>query len=279
MNGSIFRARSQALASAALLVLASAAQPVVAQTATPAKAANTVLVSVNGTKIHADLVDQLVSASVAGGTKDTPELREAIKVELVARVALAEEARKQGLDKVPATLNQLMLARDNVLSDAAIQKYAEKNPITPAMLQAEYKRQLALVADLDQYLVSNIVVETEAQAQEVLKALKAGKSFELLAKEKSLDNSRLSGASLGWVLASQLIKPLDAVVVNLSKGVTAAAPIATQVGWQVIKVEDKRKFQLPAFEESQALLSRSLLNTQRTEYVQSVVKAAKVEPQ
>ena len=30
---------------------------------------------------------------------------------LVARVALAEEARKQGLDKVPATLNQLMLAQ------------------------------------------------------------------------------------------------------------------------------------------------------------------------
>lgn len=273
------RVRPHAIACFAMLTLAALALPTMAQTSAvaPAKAANAVLASVNGTKIYADLVDQLASASVANGAKDAPELREAIKTELIARVALADEARKQGLDKAPATLNQLLLARENVLSDAAMQKYAEKNPITPALVRAEYQRQLALAADLDQYLVSNIVVETEAQGQDVLKALKAGQPFEKLAKEKSLDNSRLNGASLGWVLASQLIKPLDSVVVNLAKGVTAAAPIATQAGWQVIRVEDKRKFQAPTFDESQAQLLRGLLNKQRAEYVQGVVKAAKVE--
>lgn len=279
VNPSTLKPWSQVIACFLLVALAAVAVPAKAQTTAPAptKSANAVVASVNGTKIYADLVDQLVSASVANGAKDTPELREAIKTELIARVALADEARKQGLDKVAATLNQLLLARDNVLSDAAIQKYAEKNPITPALLRAEYQRQLALTADLDQYLVSNIVVETEAQAQEVLKALKAGQSFEKLAKEKSLDSSRQNGASLGWVLAGQLIKPLDSVVVNLAKGVTAAAPIATQAGWQVIRVEDKRKFQAPTFEESQAQLLRGMLNNQRAEYVQSVLKAAKIE--
>ena len=67
------------------------------------------------------------------------------------------------------------------------------------------------------------------------------------------------------------------VVVNLNKGAVSAAPIATSVGWQLIKLEDKRKFQPPTFEESKPLLLRSLQANQQNEYVQKLVKAAKVE--
>jgi len=247
-----------------------------ANTATSATASPAVM-TVNGTKIPADMLEQLVAAAVANGAKDGTELREAIKTELVARTVLAQEARKLSLDKPVAAQNQLAMARDGVLAELAVQKFAEKVSLSDDVLQAEYKRQLTLLADVDQYLVSNMVVQTEAEAVDIIKKLKSGASFETLAKEKSLDNSRTNGGSLGWLLANQLVQPLPSVIVNLAKGAVAAAPIATQVGWQVIKLDDKRKFVPPSFEESRQQLVRAVQTNQRNDYVQKLVKAAKVE--
>jgi len=240
-------------------------------------AASPAVMTVNGTKIPADMLEQLVAAAVANGAKDGTELREAIKTELVARTVLAQEARKLSLDKPVAAQNQLAMARDGVLAELAVQKFAEKVSLSDDVLQAEYKRQLTLLADVDQYLVSNMVVQTEAEAVDIIKKLKSGASFETLAKEKSLDNSRTNGGSLGWLLANQLVQPLPSVIVNLAKGAVAAAPIATQVGWQVIKLDDKRKFVPPSFEESRQQLVRAVQTNQRNDYVQKLVKAAKVE--
>jgi peptidyl-prolyl cis-trans isomerase C len=233
--------------------------------------------TVNGSKIGSELLEQLVVRNTSNGVKDTPELREAIKNELIALVVLSQDARKLSLDKSPAAQSQLQLARDGVLAELAIQKNAESLTITDAMVNAEYKRQLAGLEDVEQYQVSNIVLQTEAQALDVLKALKSGQSFEQLAKDQSIDSSRASGGSLGWVLPNQLIAPLASVVVNLSPGAVAVAPIATQVGWQVIKLNDKRKFQPPSLEDSKPQLVRSLLTNHRAEYVQKLLKAAKID--
>jgi len=242
-----------------------------------APAATASVMTVNGTKVPADMLEQMVGAALANGVKDSAELREAIKNELLARTVLAQEARKLNLDKPATAQNQLVMARDSVLAELAVQKFAEKVSLSDEVLQAEYKRQIALLADVDQYLVSNIVVQTEAEAVDLIKKLKGGASFEALAKEKSLDNSRSNGGSLGWLLANQLVQPLPSVIVNLAKGAVAAAPIATQLGWQVLKLDDKRKFVPPSFEESRQQLVRAVQANQRVEYIQKLVKAAKVE--
>jgi peptidyl-prolyl cis-trans isomerase C len=275
---SIFKSRSARIwvLTLALPIGAWAQQRDAASSAAGA-AASPAVMTVNGTKIPADMLEQLVAAAVANGAKDGTELREAIKTELVARTVLAQEARKLSLDKPVAAQNQLAMARDGVLAELAVQKFAEKVSLSDDVLQAEYKRQLTLLADVDQYLVSNMVVQTEAEAVDIIKKLKSGASFETLAKEKSLDNSRTNGGSLGWLLANQLVQPLPSVIVNLAKGAVAAAPIATQVGWQVIKLDDKRKFVPPSFEESRQQLVRAVQTNQRNDYVQKLVKAAKVE--
>jgi peptidyl-prolyl cis-trans isomerase C len=233
--------------------------------------------TVNGSKISSDVLEQLVIRNTSNGARDTPEFREAIKNELIALVLLSQDARKLNLDKSPAAQSQLQLARDGVLAELAIQKNAESLTITDAMVSAEYKRQVAALEDVEQYQVSNIVLPTEAQAMEVLKALKSGQNFEQLAKDRSIDNSKVNGGNLGWVLPNQLIAPLASVVVNLSPGAVAVAPIATQAGWQVIKLNDKRKFQPPSLEDSKPQLVRSLLTNHRADYVQKLLKSAKIE--
>ena len=233
--------------------------------------------TVNGSKIGAEVLEQLVARNTNKGSKDTPELRDAIKNELIALTVLSQDARKLDLDKSPAGQTQLQLARDGGLAELAIQKNADNFTITDAMVSAEYKRQLAGLEDAEQYLLSNIVLQSETEALEVLKALKSGQTFEQLAQDKSIDNSRVNGGNLGWVLPNQLIAPLASVVVNLSPGAVAVAPIATLAGWQVIKLQGKRKFQPPSLEDSKPQLVRGLLTSHRTEYVQRLLKSAQIE--
>jgi parvulin-like peptidyl-prolyl isomerase len=172
------------------------------------KDVRTVIASVNGAKIHSDMLEQMVKEGVANGAKDSPEFRAALKNELIARTVLAQEASKQGVEQIPATQNQLLMARTSILANQVMSRYVEKNPVTDEQLRNEYKRQLTGLGDAEQFLVRHIVLETETQAMDALKSLRAGADFATLAKDKSLDNSKQNGGSLGWLLPNQLIPPL-----------------------------------------------------------------------
>ena len=56
-----------------------------AQAQSTFKDVRTVIASVNGTKIHSDMLEQMVAEGVANGAKDSPEFRAALKNELIAR--------------------------------------------------------------------------------------------------------------------------------------------------------------------------------------------------
>jgi len=233
--------------------------------------------TVNGVKIEAEVLELLVANNVAQGTKDTPGLRAALKEELIAREVLAQEAKKQNLDKDPAFKLKWQMQQNTFLVDSLIAKQAAKMDLSDDKLQAEYKRQLGLLADAEQYQVSHIVTATEAEARAVIKAAKDGAAFDKLAREKSTNASAQNGGSLGWLLPNQIIPTLANVVVNLNVGSVTSLPIATPDGWQVIKLESKRKFKAPSFEESKQQLINAVFASERAEFVQGLVKAAKVD--
>ena len=235
------------------------------------------IATVNNVKIESDMLDLLVANSVSQGAKDTPELRAALKGELIAREVLVQEAKKQNVDKEAAFKLQWQMQQNTLLIDALLVKQAGKTTITDDMLRAEYKRQTDLLADTEQYQVSHIVTATEADAKAVIKAAKDGVAFDKLAREKSTNGSAQNGGSLGWLLADQITPALSNVVVNLNVGSVTTMPIATSDGWQVIKLEGKRKFKAPTFEESKQQLTNAVAASQRNEFIQKLVKAAKVE--
>lgn len=232
---------------------------------------------VNGVKISQELLNQMVAVNVAQGGKDSPELRSALKTELVAREVLAQEARKQKLDQEPTVKAQLHFQQNTLLADALIARQAEKFNISDDKLRAEYKRQSDLLADAEEYQISHVVAATEAEAKAVIKANKDGEPFDKLAREKSINASRQNGGSLGWVLANQITPVVGNVVVNMAVGSVTSMPIATPEGWQVIRLDGKRKYKVPAFEDSKPQLANAVFANERAEYVQKLVKAANVQ--
>ena len=124
--------------------------------------------TVNNVKIGAELMEMLVANNVAQGAKDSPELRAALKTELIAREVLAQEAKKQNLDKDTVFKTQMLMQQNTLLVERLIAKQFEKLSIPDDKLRAEYKRQVELLADAEQYQVSHIVTASEADADRCL---------------------------------------------------------------------------------------------------------------
>jgi peptidyl-prolyl cis-trans isomerase C len=155
-----------------------------------------------------------------------------------------------------------------------------KNPITDAELKTEYERQVKVLraaGELQQYQISTIVLSSEADARAVMTAVRAGQAFDALAKARSMDPSKDKGGELGWFLPDQIAPAISNVVVNLAPGAVSAAPIQVGPYWHVVRLNAKRPFQVPGFEESKALVQSALVQSRRAALLKRLSDAAVVK--
>ena len=87
---------------------------------------------------------------------------------------------------------------------------------------------------------SHTLLETESQANEVLKQIKDGKiSFEDAAKKSSKCPSGEQGGDLGYFGRNAMVKEFEDAAFLTAIG-KISDPVKTQFGWHIIKVIDKR---------------------------------------
>ena len=110
-------------------------------------AAGKELVVVNGVTISSDKIEKAVKINVDKGQKDSPELRKAIKDELISRELVAQDAQKKALDSTPEAQEQFAQIRQSFLIELDLEDFIKKNPVTDAELKAEYDRQISLLGE------------------------------------------------------------------------------------------------------------------------------------
>jgi peptidyl-prolyl cis-trans isomerase C len=228
----------------------------VAFAAAPAFAQNAA--TVNGKAIPAAKVDLMVKQVVAQGKEtDSPQLREAIKKELVAREVLIQEAGKQGFGNRPEVKAALENARQSIIVNAMLADYVKKNPVKDAEIKADYDKFKAQVGDKE-YSARHILVSTEEEAKALIAKIKAGSKFEDLAKASSKDGSAANGGDLGWASPASYVPEFSRAMVAMQKGTVSEAPVKSQVGYHVIKLEDVRAAKIPTMEELKERLVDSI---------------------
>ena len=84
---------------------------------------------------------------------------------------------------------------------------------------------------------SHILLKTETEALACLTYMKQGKSFEELAKEKSLCTSGKKGGSLGWFSRGQMVREFENSAFSGKKG-AIIGPVKTQFGYHIIRIND-----------------------------------------
>ena len=235
------------------------------------------LAKVNGVTIPQSRAELLMKEMSAQGRPDTPEMRDAIKQELINREIVAQEAVKKGLHKRPEVTTQIELQRQAVLINAYLQDYLKSNPVTEDDLRKEYESAKASAATRE-YKVRHILVESEDDAKQILAQLKKGGSFEKLAAEKSKDQgSKVRGGDLDWATPARYVPAFGQAITKLKKGQVSDPPVQTQFGWHVIRVDDERPAKFPAFEEAKPQIEQQMRQQTVNKAFTDLRSKAKVE--
>ena len=256
---------------AALLLGALISFPAAAQ-----KAAGGVVATVNGVAIPQSIANAFVSEQQAQGAPDTPELKNAVREELIRRELLVQEAKKLGLDKKPDVAAQADLARQALFIRAFVQDFVKKHPISDEQVKAAYDRMKSQMGNTE-YKVRHILVEKEDDAKLIIVNLKKGGKFDELAKQSKDPGSRDKGGDLGWSSTASYVKPFGEAVTGLAKGKYTEVPVKTDFGYHVILLEDSRPLTPPPFDQVKQQITQRLQQEQIQKLVNDLRAKAKIQ--
>jgi peptidyl-prolyl cis-trans isomerase C len=242
----------------------------------PPKKADDVAVTINGKAISTETFDTYATMVARRPAKElTPEQRSQVLDTFIAMQLAADHAEKTGLAKKDTVASQLALSRMDVLSKATFEKYLNEHPISDAEIKAEYDTQVAAAGR--EYRARHILVESRAAADDLLAQLNKGADFSKLAEKNSVDGSAKQGGDLGWFNLKTMVPQFSQAVATLEKGKYTSAPVQTQFGWHIIKLEDTRSSSPPAFDEVKDQVKGIIQRKKVQAYIEDLRKVAKIE--
>ncbi len=149
--------------------------------------------------------------------------------------------------------------------------------VTEDKLRANYDATIAQTEGPIEVRASHILVESEEEGADIIKAREGGADFAELARERSTGPSGPRGGDLGYFVRSAMVQPFADAAFSLEPGTVGPDPVQTQFGWHVIKVVDKRRRPAPTFEESRAQLEEQLTREVITTHISDLRADAKIE--
>jgi peptidyl-prolyl cis-trans isomerase C len=91
-----------------------------------------------------------------------------------------------------------------------------------------------------EWRASHILVKDRRLADDLLKRVKQGGSFESLAREHSICPSRSRGGDLGWFGAGKMVPAFESACKRLSPG-SLSDVVSTSFGYHIIKLTGRRE--------------------------------------
>ena len=245
--------------------------------ALPARAqdADTIIATVNGSEITLGQMAAMkmgLPPDMAG--MPAQELWDLMLDQMIRQTAMAEvgEASMTARDKAA-----LVIDRRAYLAGAALERAAEFEP-TDAEIQAAYEKAFPTDKPVTEYDADHILLETEEAAKAVIEEIAKGTDFAKLAEERSIDTaSGLNGGDLGWFSTDRMVKEFGDAVAGMEKGATSTAPVKSQFGWHVIKLNDSRVQQPPALADIREALVQQIRREKVEAEIERVTAEAKVE--
>lgn len=217
-------------------------------------AADTVIATVNGTEItlgHMILMRNNLPQQYSQLPDDV--LFQGVLDQLVHQTVLMQSFDGATPDRVKAALEN---EERSLMASEAIQAALDE-ALSEEVLRAAYETQYADATPGTEYNAAHILVETEDEARAILSELEGGADFATLAREKSTGPSGPNGGDLGWFGEGMMVPSFEEAVLALDVG-GLSAPIQTQFGWHVIRLNETRPMDAPAFEDVRAEIANEL---------------------
>ena len=196
--------------------------------------------------------------------------------EVVDERLLAREAERLKLDKDPLAAHRLQAARDKVLGDLLVESRVDK-AVNENAIQALYDEQQKMAKTSDEIRGRQIVVANQADAEALKKLITTGASFEALAMQRSIDQTtRFNGGDLSFFTLDTMPEPYGAALKAAKPG-EVAGPFKTDLGWTLVKVEERRPEQPISLQDARPQIVRFLTYDEIRTLLGGLRKGAKVE--
>jgi peptidyl-prolyl cis-trans isomerase C len=243
--------------------------------ALPAQAQNIAIV--NGKAVPKSRVDTLLQQAARSGQQLPPGAETQARDQVVLREIFAQEALKRGLAAKAEYKAQMELARQSILIRELFEDYRRRNPVTDAEAQAEYDK-FKSQASGTEYRARHILVEKEDEAKALIAQIKGGAKFEDLAKKNSKDpGSGERGGDLDFAKPDAYVPEFGKAMAALKKGEMTSAPVQSQFGWHIIRVDDTREAQFPPLTEVKGQIVERLEQTKMQQFQEKLRTSAKTD--
>lgn len=190
---------------------------------------------------------------------------------------LAEKGRADGLAEDPEVKKLVAEAESQAIRQIFIGRYLEQQ-ITDAAIKSRYDQKVKENPPPEEVRAAHILVATEDEAKAIIDEVAGGGDFAALAKEKSTDKgSGAQGGELGWFAKNVMVKEFADAAFAMQPGEVSKAPVKSQFGFHIIKVEERRTQPAPTLDSMREQIRAELAEEMVQALVTGLRKDAKVE--
>lgn len=236
-----------------------------------------VVAKVNGAEVRQSDLNAAEAELTGQLPPMAPEAKRDYLVTYVADLMLvAKAAEERKLGETDDFKRKLASARTKLLMEALLSAEA-KAAVTEEAMRKVYDEAIKQIKDEEEVSARHILVESEEEAKKIAADLKKGGDFDAIAKEKSKDpGSKDNGGDLGFFSKDQMVPEFANAAFALNKG-QLSEPVKSQFGWHVIRVDDKRKKQPPAYDQVKDQLESFVQRRAQAEMITKLRESAKIE--
>ncbi len=237
-----------------------------------------ILATVGGMPITEDDVNAfLMGLGQRGQGYNNPEGRKIILEQLIGNKLLLLDAKRNLLEAEPAFKAELAKLKDNLLASYAAEKAIASVSVSDKDAEKYYEENKAQFVTEPSVNASHILVETEELANQLLAKIGAGEiSFEDAAREHSTCPSKANGGNLGDFGKAQMVPEFDSAVFAMEVGQISEAPVKTQFGYHLIKLNSKKDAETMPYAEIADQIKEALLAEKKRAAYQSKINQLKI---
>ena len=237
-----------------------------------------ILAKVGALTVTEKEVDEFIAElGQRGQGYNTPDGRRAILEQIISSKLLLLDARHNLLEAEPEFKAELAKLRENLLINYAGNKVISAVKVSDEDVKKYYEDNIDRFKQGETVNADHILVESEEKALEILAKIESGEvSFADAAKQHSTCPSGQRGGNLGDFGRGQMVPEFDKAVFELEVGEITKAPVKTQFGYHLIKLNSKSESSVIPYEQIAPQLSEMVLNEKRREAYERKINQLKI---
>lgn len=237
---------------------------------------NKILAIVNNVQIKESDVEEAINRFPAERRSyfNSPVAREQLLEQIISYELMYNHGKELGIESSEEFLVQIEKAKKEILTQMTINSELSKITVSEEEIKEYYENNKEKFQEAEQVRAKHILVDTEEEAKSIKAQIEGGLSFEEAAQNNSKCPSSSNGGDLGFFTRGRMVPEFENAAFELNVG-EVSAPVQTQFGFHLIKVEEKKEASVKSFEEVEQMIGGTVLQEKQASKYYELVEELK----